>query len=241
MSPSTTTMIQATINGLPVEVAEGSTILEAARQVSCIFPRYANIRISIPRQPAASASSGLRTLPRCCVPVALPLEEKMEITTEDPEIIQVRRSVVEMMLSKHPNECLTCGRSRIVNSKPWLRISECALGRLENLVSDLPIDTSTRSITLDPRKCITCGRCIRCRRIRMSGHSVSCIAALRHASPQPGTSRWVIRRVYVADNALLIVPPERSWNMMRPYRFGTSFLIPMSIAWCRSPRPFAWR
>jgi len=42
----------------------------------------------------------------------------MDITTEDPEIIQVRRTVVEMILSRHPNECLTCGR------KPELRAAD---------------------------------------------------------------------------------------------------------------------
>jgi NADH-quinone oxidoreductase subunit G len=91
----------------------------------------------------------------------------MEITTEDPEIIHVRRTVVEMILSKHPNECLTCGR----NQNCELQTIAADFGvreiMLDSIVPDLPIDKSTRAIVLDPRKCITCGRCIQvCQQIQ---------------------------------------------------------------------------
>jgi NADH-quinone oxidoreductase subunit G len=105
-------MIQATINGLPVEVQAGATILEAARLVSVHIP-------TLCKHPDldATAACGMcivrvggsnKMLRACCTPV----EQDMDITTENPEIIQVRRTVIEMILSKHPNECLTCGRNQ---------------------------------------------------------------------------------------------------------------------------------
>ena len=153
-------MIQATINGLPVEVQAGATILEAARLVSVHIP-------TLCKHPDldATAACGMcivrvggsnKMLRACCTPV----EQDMDITTENPEIIQVRRTVIEMILSKHPNECLTCGRNQ--NCELQTLAADFGLREvcLDSIVPDLPIDKSTRAITLDPRKCISCGRCI---------------------------------------------------------------------------------
>ena len=160
-------MIQATINGLPVEVQAGATILEAARLVSVHIP-------TLCKHPDldATAACGMcivrvggsnKMLRACCTPV----EQDMDITTENPEIIQVRRTVIEMILSKHPNECLTCGRNQ--NCELQTLAADFGLREvcLDSIVPDLPIDKSTRAITLDPRKCISCGRCIQvCQQIQ---------------------------------------------------------------------------
>jgi iron-only hydrogenase group A len=159
--------IQATINNLPVEVPAGATILDAARQVSVRIP-------TLCKHPDldATAACGIcivrikgsnKMLRACCTP----LEPDMDITTEDPEIIQVRRTVVEMILSRHPNECLTCGRNQ--NCELQTIAADFGLREicLDSIVPDLPIDESTHAVTLDPRKCITCGRCIQvCQQIQ---------------------------------------------------------------------------
>ena len=162
-----TTTIPATINGLPVEVAEGASILDAARQASVHIPTLckhpdldatAACGICIVRVKGSS-----KMLRACCTPV----EAGMEITTEDPEIIQVRRSVIEMILSRHPNECLTCGRNQ--NCELQTLAADFGLREitLDSVVPDLPLDDSTKAIVLDPRKCITCGRCIQvCQQIQ---------------------------------------------------------------------------
>jgi iron-only hydrogenase group A len=152
--------IQATINGLPVEVAAGTTILDAARQVAVRIP-------TLCKHPDldATAACGVcivrvkgtaRMLRACCTP----LEQDMAVTTEDPEIIQVRRAVIEMILSRHPNECLTCGRNH--NCELQTIAADFGLRDvvLDSLVPEAPLDKSTGSIVLDPRKCVTCGRCI---------------------------------------------------------------------------------
>ena len=165
--PTVTDMIQATINSLPVEVQEGSTILDAARQVSVHIPTLckhpdldatAACGICIVR--VAGSSKMLRA---CCTPV----EAGMEITTEDPELIQVRRTVIELILSKHPNECLTCGRNQ--NCELQTIAADFGLREicLDSVVPDLPLDDTTKAVVLDPRKCITCGRCIQvCQQIQ---------------------------------------------------------------------------
>jgi NADH-quinone oxidoreductase subunit G len=152
--------IHATINGLPVEVAKGTSILDAARQVHVRIP-------TLCKHPDldATAACGIcivqiksngKMLRACCTPI----ENKMDILTETPEIVEVRRSVLELILSRHPNECLTCLRNQNCELQTLAADFGLTWTGLDSIVPDLPLDDSTHSIVLDPRKCILCGRCI---------------------------------------------------------------------------------
>lgn len=155
-----TNMINATINGVPVEVAPGTTILDAARKVHVKIP-------TLCKHPdlEATGACGIcivkvrntgKMLRSCCTPI----DEGMDILTETPEIVEVRRGVLELTLSRHPNECLTCLRNLNCELQALAADFGMTGSDLPNVVPDLPLDTSTRSIVLDPRKCVLCGRCI---------------------------------------------------------------------------------
>jgi len=83
----------------------------------------------------------------------------MSIITHDSEIVEVRKTVIELILSTHPNDCLTCPRNQ-----------DCELQRLAaefgiremtypQRLEEIPQDTSTTSLVLNPEKCVLCGRC----------------------------------------------------------------------------------
>lgn len=155
-----TDMIHATINGVAVEVEPGATILEAARKVHVKIP-------TLCKHPdlEATAACGIcivkvnntgKMLRSCCTPI----ETGMDILTETPEIVEVRRGVLELTLSRHPNECLTCLRNQNCELQALAADFGMTGFALPNVVPDLPLDCSTQSIVLDPRKCILCGRCI---------------------------------------------------------------------------------
>ena len=152
-------MINATINGLPIQVEPGTSILQAAHKAQVKIPTLCH---HPDLHPTAACGicvvkvRGAANMMRAC---STPVSEGIDIVTLDPEIVSVRRAVLEMILSSHPNECLTC-----------LRNGECELQRLAEdfgifrsnlpkLVTDMKRDASTKSIVLDPRKCIRCGRC----------------------------------------------------------------------------------
>jgi NADH-quinone oxidoreductase subunit G len=155
-----TKVVQAQINGILIRVPEGTTILEAAKQVQIKIP----VLCKHPDLPP-EASCGIcivkikgtnKMLRACCTP----LENGMEIITHDPEIIEIRRTVIELILSNHPNDCLKCQRN-----------NDCELQRLTadfgihsesfpTFLRDIPKDYSTNAIDLDPSKCILCGRCV---------------------------------------------------------------------------------
>ncbi len=153
-------MVNAKINGIIVSVPEGTSILEAAQKVQIKIPTLCKH----PDLPATAAcgicivklKGSNKMLRACCTPI----EENMDITTQDPEIVEVRRSVIELILSKHPNECLTCGRNQ--NCELQKLAADFGIRResFPQHLPTIPADSSTGAIVLESRKCISCGRCI---------------------------------------------------------------------------------
>ncbi len=153
-------MIHLEINGIAVEVPAGTTLLEAAKKVAVRIPTlchhpdvkaWASCGICVVRN-----GSSPKLLRACCTEVA----EGMKITTHDPDIVQIRKTVVELILSTHPSDCLHCPRSgncELQRVAAEFGIREVPFRRpaLEHIARD----TSTPSIVLEPDKCIKCGRC----------------------------------------------------------------------------------
>ena len=157
--PAAAAQVSLRINGLPVSVPAGTTILAAARQVQVKIPTLCQ---NDDLQPTAACGlcivqvAGQGRMARaCCTPVV----EGMEITTHSGELTEIRRTVIELILSNHPNSCLTCGR----NGTCELQALAADFGiRVENIkrsVPDLKSDNYNGSIILDFTKCIKCGRC----------------------------------------------------------------------------------
>ncbi len=151
------------INNIPISVDEGTTILEAARQLNFKIPTLChhddlcvagNCRVCVVEQ------KGARLLPASC---ATPVSEGMEIQTNSMKVRQARKHVVELLLSEHNADCTKCFKS-----------GSCELQSLSNdyrigdhvfldLVKDKEKvhDISSPSIEKDDSKCIRCQRCVR--------------------------------------------------------------------------------
>ena len=152
-------MVKLTINGLPVEAAEGTNLLNAAKQVQVKIPSLCYH----PDLPAWAACGicvvkvkGLNKLVRACT---APVAEGLEITTHDPELYGIRRTVIELILSTHPDDCLQCARNNnceLQRLAAEFGVREAPFGKR---LRDLPEDDSTGSLVLNPEKCILCGRC----------------------------------------------------------------------------------
>ncbi len=152
--------IQAKINDIFIKVPEGTTILEAAKSVQIKIPTLCK-HPDLP--PSAScgicvvkAKGSNKMLRACCTP----MEEGMEITTHDPEIVAIRRSVLELILSNHPNDCLICGRNNNCELQKIVADFGISEEYFPKIKRDLPMDDSTKAVVLEPEKCILCGRCI---------------------------------------------------------------------------------
>ena len=152
-------MIELEINGIPLQVEPGTTILDAAKSVGVKIP---TLCYHSDLEPWAACGicvvkvEGSPKMLRACATAAGP---GMKVITHDPEIVKVRRTVLELILSTHPNDCLHCGRNK--NCELQTLTEEFGIRDVpyEERLRDLPVDKSTGSIVLNPEKCISCGRC----------------------------------------------------------------------------------
>jgi NADH-quinone oxidoreductase subunit G len=153
-------MIKARINQLDVEVPEGTSILDAARQVQVNIPTLCKHRDLLPTAACGICivrNRGGNKLIRAC---STPLEPGMDITTHDREIVDVRRSTLELILSNHPQACLTCGRNGECELQTLAADFNIPVETIKRYVKDVPPDRSTGSIIIEFQKCIKCGRCV---------------------------------------------------------------------------------
>jgi len=113
-------MANITINGTAVEASQGQTILDAAKAVDGVYiPTLCHMnlegfnvehRVGSCRVCMVEAEQGgrKRMVPACCTPIS----EGMTIRTNTAEVIQARRTVLELLLSDHPFDCLTCAKNQ---------------------------------------------------------------------------------------------------------------------------------
>ena len=109
-------MVSLSINGKHVEMPEGSTILEAAKKLDIHIPTLCHFDlhdISMVNEVATCRVcmvevAGRRNLAPAC---ATPITPNMEVLTHTPRTISARRTVVELILSNHPKNCLTCTKN----------------------------------------------------------------------------------------------------------------------------------
>jgi iron-only hydrogenase group A len=153
-------MVNIKVNGLPLEVAKGTTILKAAKMVGIKIPTLC-YHADLPAWAACGICvvkvEGSPKLFRAC---ATQVQDGMKIITHDPELYEIRRTVIQLIMSTHPNDCLSCPR----NGNCELQTLAADFGirdvPFESRVPEIPLDDSTPSIILNPEKCIKCGRCV---------------------------------------------------------------------------------
>ena len=104
-------MVHLTINGRSVEVPEGTTILEAARKINIEIPTLCFLKdvneIGDCRMCVVEVE-GRRGFATACIQK---VEEGMVVKTSTPAVIEARRIVLDLILSNHDRECLTCTRN----------------------------------------------------------------------------------------------------------------------------------
>jgi NADH-quinone oxidoreductase subunit G len=153
-------MITAKINGIEVVVPESTTILDAALSVNVKIPTLCKHKDLLPTAACGLCIVRVNGSPRpsraCCTKI----ENGMEIITHDPEIVEVRRTVLELILSNHPNSCQSCGRSGCCELQTLAADFGIRTDNITRYCRDLPKDVSTGVIELDVSKCIKCGRCV---------------------------------------------------------------------------------
>jgi predicted molibdopterin-dependent oxidoreductase YjgC len=153
--------IKLTIDGIPVEVERGKTILEAAQSVGIWIPTLCHDRRLTPfgacRLCIVQQKGKSELIPSCFTPA----KGGMEIITQSSEIFKSRRLQLQFILLNHPMICPRCKKEGDCD----LQAIVYGYGVLDTLYPweqlNFPVDDISPLLQRDPNKCILCGRCAR--------------------------------------------------------------------------------
>lgn len=156
-------MITLKINDHQIKVAEGTTVLDAARSLGFNIPTLCNhqdLCVAGNCRVCVVEMKGARTLIASC---ATPASEGMEIYTNSLKVRNARKHIVELLLSEHRADCTKCYKNQ--NCELQTLANEFSFGEhiFLDLVAGRPyeIDRSSPSFIKDDSKCIRCQRCVR--------------------------------------------------------------------------------
>ena len=152
------------IDGETVTVPEGTTVLRAAAEAGINIPKLC---ATDSQEPFGSCRlclveiEGAKGLPASCT---TEVREGMVVTTQSKRLGDVRRGVMELYISDHPLDCLTCptnGDCELQDMAGAVGLREVRYGYEGANHFDAEKDTSNPYFTFDPTKCIVCSRCVR--------------------------------------------------------------------------------
>ena len=163
-------MVKLTIDGREIEIEEGKTILEAARMVNIDIPTLYFLKdineVGECRMCVVEVE-GRRGFATSCIQK---VEEGMVVHTNTEKVIEARRLVLDLILSNHERECLTCTRNG--NCELQKLAQEFNLDEIEYKGERTPheLDDLSPSIVRDFNKCVLCRRCVAtCKKVQGVG------------------------------------------------------------------------
>jgi len=147
------------VDDIPVEVPEGTTILEAARRVGVRIPTLCYLEslqaIGACRVCLVEVEGAKTLVPSCVTPVS----DGMKVKTNSRRVREARRTVVELLLSDHDGDCQTCERNDDCELQALARELGIKEVRYRGETSRKIVDESTPALVRDTAKCILCRRC----------------------------------------------------------------------------------
>lgn len=153
--------INIKIEGIPYQVEEGLTILEAARACGYDIPSLCAFNHGECSQGSCRVClvevKGARTLVASCV---YPVNEGMEVLISSPAAVAARRTSVELLLSNHNQNCQQCDKNGRCELLHVAYLTGAREGQYHGAKTPVTVDQLTPSIVRDTSKCILCGRCI---------------------------------------------------------------------------------
>ena len=153
------------IDGVAVSVPAGTSVMRAAVKAGVMIPKLC---ATDSLQPFGSCRlclveiEGRRGYPSSCT---TPVEAGMKVRTQTPKLADLRRNVMELYISDHPLDCLTCaanGNCELQSMAGEVGLREVRYGMAgANHFTNVKKDESNPYFTYDPAKCIVCNRCVR--------------------------------------------------------------------------------
>ncbi|RME69345.1 MAG: 4Fe-4S dicluster domain-containing protein [Nitrospirae bacterium] len=154
-------MITLMIDGKYVEVPEGTTVLEAARQADIYIPTLCDDPRLEPYGACRLCLVQIKGMPRPVTACTTPAREGMEVVTSNEEIERIRRTIVELLLSDHPNDCMVCEKAGDCTLQELAYFYGLRENRFWGARRQYTKKDNNPFIERDMEKCVLCGKCVR--------------------------------------------------------------------------------
>ena len=159
-----TEQVTVTVDGTQVTVPAGTSVMRAAAEAGIKVPKLCatdNLEAFGSCRVCLVEIEGMKGYPASCT---TPVSTGMQVRTQSEQLGKLRRNVMELYISDHPLDCLTCptnGDCELQDTAGELGLREVRYGfdGANHLVQEK--DTSNPYFTFDPSKCIVCSRCVR--------------------------------------------------------------------------------
>lgn len=183
-------MVNLTIDGKKVEVPEGTTILQAAAKLGIDIPTLCYLKeineIGDCRMCLVEVE-GKRGFATSCIQK---VEEGMVVHTKTPEVLEARKTMLDLILSNHHQDCDNCVRNENCELQDLINQFDKEKTVYEGTKNTYEIDDKSPSIVRDPNKCILCRRCVSmCNKVQKIGAIgvtergfKSCVSTVGHNS-----------------------------------------------------------
>ena len=164
------TKINLKINNIPVQAEPGSTILEAAREAGIQIPTLCYLK-DVNKTGACRVCTveikGAKSLGASCV---YPVSEGMEVFTNSQRALEARKHTVELILSNHCDDCLSCIRNQNCELQKLAQQRRALIAGRAPAHLGQALDEVAPGIVRDTSKCVLCGRCIEtCKKVQGLG------------------------------------------------------------------------
>jgi iron-only hydrogenase group A len=149
------------VNNKKIRAEKGETILTALNRNGIIIPTLCRMKDFTPTGACRMCVVEVEGRDRLVTACSQPVEEWMKIRTHSPRVITARKTIVELLLSNHPDDCLYCDRNlncELQRLSEELNIRE---RRIRGKKIKQRLDQSSPAIVRELSKCILCGRCVR--------------------------------------------------------------------------------
>ena len=156
-------IISLTIDGKTFEAPEGQKLLWVALEHGIYIPHLCAIQErETPEASCRLCFAEVKGKPGPVMACAEGVFEGMEVETETPRVLRLRRRAAELLIASHPADCPRCGKNRRCELQRIAQKLKLKLKprRLRFLPRPLPADSSHPALLLDPGKCLLCGRCV---------------------------------------------------------------------------------
>ncbi|MEW6750998.1 MAG: NADH-dependent [FeFe] hydrogenase, group A6 [Candidatus Latescibacterota bacterium] len=154
-------MVNIEVNDQKVQARRGETILAALRREGVHVPTLCHMEGLTPTGACRLCVVEVEGAPSLVPSCSFPVSEGMKIHTHSSRALEARRTIVELLLANHPDDCLYC----VGNGNCDLQHLAGDLGVRQRLYrgkrSAGKLDVSSPSLVRDPDKCILCGKCVR--------------------------------------------------------------------------------